>query len=438
MAEKTKIAFLFGAGAEYAYGIGTGESFIKKIIKSPYKKECSKLYGQEKEKEKWNYPLIHSNSRKIYYQTIASFEEEARKALNQDVVIDNIIEIYNNSPLEKDGKKEKSDECKKRIDGLKKAVDVYCKEWYDLILSEENLNGEKKNIQDFFLKNMLFFDTLDEKFNDLRNTVLHTNGKKVINTYTTIFILMIKSLYEVDDNFEWSFENIFELLNNPYNKIKELSIEKSYYEVLASSGIEYSVTTTNYTDIVENVILKYKESFHVNYLHGRLNWFEDYKKLRIYDVHNDNERQLAIQNKQNIFPFILIPSGVKPMICKKEIEEFHSFINDLYESQLLCVVGYRFNPEDNHINSIISEWLGDNESNKMIYFNYNKSVDFEKISWVVENKYNYKSFNHNEIEDAIQCSEKIIDINIDKDNDTATFYEFISMLKKENEKALNS
>lgn len=88
-----------------------------------------------------------------------------------------------------------------------------------------------------------------------------------------------------------------------------------------------------------------------------MTWFEDIKQLMIYDCADDEERKNIISNSKNIIPFILIPSGVKPIICSKQIKAFKNFIDVLNSSDFLVVVGYKFNSEDNHINSIINEWL---------------------------------------------------------------------------------
>ena len=71
---------------------------------------------------------------------------------------------------------------------------------------------ESQKIKVFFLKNAVFFDTLDEKFNSLRNIKYNTKAKKVINAYATVFILMMKTLYNLDDSFSWKYEDLFEKL----------------------------------------------------------------------------------------------------------------------------------------------------------------------------------------------------------------------------------
>ena len=123
------------------------------------------------------------------------------------------------------------------------------------------------------------------------------------------------------------------------------------------------------------------------YLHGRLNWFEDLYHLTVYDCLDEKELEKAKQNKKHLIPFILIPSGVKPLICKKEISEFHRFIEMLDKSERLCVIGYRFNTEDNHINSIIADWLAEDEKHRITYFIYeNDDRKLSDINWAEDYK----------------------------------------------------
>ncbi|MCR4594114.1 MAG: hypothetical protein K5761_03575, partial [Clostridiales bacterium] len=120
---------------------------------------------------------------------------------------------------------------------------------------------------------------------------------------------------------------------------------------------------------------------HVVYLHGKLNLFENLNDLQVYT--SQELLSSGVDLKENtIIPFILIPSGVKPLICTKQIEAFHDFINTLNDKNCneLCVIGYKFNSEDNHVNSIVGEWLK-KEKHHMTVFDYSDDIDFSSYSW---------------------------------------------------------
>ena len=346
------VMFLFGSGADSDENasLESGKGFIKPLLSLVDKSEVESLQG----KNARNYRLIHRNSTKIFTQTILNNEEKAKVVFGDSVV--NKIRMYSDYSL---------------LKGESDKVRGWYKKWYDMLT-----RGEDSPIATFFLENAVLFEVLDEKFNSLRNTnPLDANAKRVINAYTGVFVHMVKALYNFEDGFEWSFENLYYKLRTPYEYDKNQKTSyKSYYAALKESKLDYTVATTNYTSLVENILGK-----EVIYLHGKLTWFEDLKRLTVYDCTVDNELEW-LKNADIVIPYILIPSGVKPLICKKQIMEFSSFATGLDKSDLLVVVGYKFNSEDNHINSIIGDWLSEN-NHEMIYLNYNDSIDFSEMGW---------------------------------------------------------
>ena len=56
-----------------------------------------------------------------------------------------------------------------------------------------------------------------------------------------------------------------------------------------------------------------------------------------------------------VFPFLAIRSGIKPIINSTQIKEWNKFVNDLDDSDVLIIVGYGFNNDDEHITNLIRE-----------------------------------------------------------------------------------
>lgn len=133
---------------------------------------------------------------------------------------------------------------------------------------------------------------------------------------------MFEKLYDLE-NFDWNFESIF----NTLREDRVLNISHScYYKTIRN--LNCNVVTTNYTSLAE--VLSNKKTV---YLHGKLNWFEDIKGLSVYDCKDKKQREILLKltekNKNSIIPFIFIPSGIKPIICKKQIVEFYDFVTYL-------------------------------------------------------------------------------------------------------------
>ena len=116
-----------------------------------------------------------------------------------------------------------------------------------------------------------------------------------------------------------------------------------------------------------------------------------------------------IKEERFIIPFLHIPSGVKPIICAKQIEQFHRFCDKLDNSDILVIMGYHFNSDDNHLNAIVSEWLKKG-GRKLIYFNFKGETNFENFIWAEEIKKENK-LDLNKTDESV-----IYNIYIDDDN----------------------
>lgn len=372
MQNNNKVVFLFGSGADTdaCDKLGSGAQFSKSLLTNSYKKEIKNLVHWDT----FHFQLISPNSTKVFIQTIVNHSEKAENIFGKEIV--DHFNKYN-----EDGSQ--------GID-YNRDIKKECGKFYRYIQNR----SEEKEAQ-FFFEHAIFFDSLDEKFNSLRNERLNSNAKRVINAYWTVFLDMIHSLYKIKD-FKWNHENIYDLLKKEYSVTLS---DNSYYNMIRQSNLDYSIATTNYTDIIDKQIGK-----DVIHLHGKLTWFEDLKRLTIYDCTSLGDVDILTKNNENwnIIPFILIPSGVKPLICKKQIELFHKFNEELDKSNYLVVVGYRFNSEDNHINSVIADYLRSSKKKRLILLNYNgdtvlkdmncfndfgrKEQDFEKDKKIILDK----------------------------------------------------
>lgn len=284
---------MFGSGADSDYNdkLKSGAEFSRALLLDTYsdiKKEILNVKNSDS--------LIHPNSTKVFLQTIASNEELARKVLSKDDV-DKCINYYNES-----NEKVEYEEIRK-----------ICKQWFDILKDNQSKN---KDIRDFFFHNAVFFDSLDGKFNSLRVYPYNKNAKKAMNAYLSVYIFMLKCMFEIRDDFIWSYSNIIDLLNDK-SKILQPKSEENYYSILKKSELDCNIITTNYTPYVKEMTSK-----EVVYLHGKMTLFEDLKHLFVYDCTYDKAK--IEDNLEYIIPFIMIPSGIKPIICPTQIDAFYS------------------------------------------------------------------------------------------------------------------
>ena len=90
---------------------------------------------------------------------------------------------------------------------------------------------------------------------------------------------------------------------------------------------------------------------------------------------------------------------------------------------MLVVVGYKFNSEDNHINSIINNWLL-KDKNKMVYFNYDKSVDFDKLQWIRSSS-SVETVEYIDEHTRINFTQKITNIIVNNENSKIAYKAFL-------------
>ena len=409
-----RITFLFGSGADSccAQELRSGADFSKSILRNAYKDIIVKVAGEEYA----NYSLVYRSSTKVYIQTICDNPEEARKALGDHEIVEACLQ-YNMF-----GK-----------DGLKKLhkynshdnISSKCRDWYKYINNPEE---ETQKIADFFLHHAEFFDALDGKFNSLRRIDQKNKSyKRVMNAYWTVYLFMIDCLYGDKIKKINNRAELYTLLSEPYSVHMN---EKTYYSL--ASQIESNIATTNYTELVNAA--KHSPEQKVVFLHGKMTWFEDPKKLAVYDYTVPAERE-KLERAEDSFPFILIPSGVKPLICPRQIRMFSDFTSFLDESNELCVIGYRFNSEDNHINSIIGEWL-QKSGRRLVFFNYKRETNTDVLFTTWLQGIHFEKIDGKEIlADAKKCFDRIneiagfVEITIDAENSVDVFEKYIDWRK---------
>lgn len=160
-------------------------------------------------------------------------------------------------------------------------------------------------------------------------------------------------MYLYHPSTEWAkFCKISIFLLNVQNYIKSIYINlpsnrKGYYDDLYSAIIDNKfevsgIATSNYSPLVNKILKTDKTVF----LNGSTElWYDPYL--------NRIERN----SKTNHFmvPLMFTQSGTKPMISIDMSSQYVNYFNELKSADKICVVGFGFNSDDEHINGLFRE-----------------------------------------------------------------------------------
>lgn len=363
--DNSEITILFGAGADSFYDIGQSKDFAKSVLglneKSKIIDEAIKDFYKEKlekvNKKEW-YPenfvsnsysqekLVESCLEKKYLDMYYETEENEIKnktEYEKTIIIEKNL-FFEDIKNEK-GKIERQ-LIERKEDDFNKLVNEYTSymgmlEDYFLTIINPKILGPKK------------FTTL-------------------ITCYTRAYLKIVCDIFKIE-NEDLTKEKCLEILKKPkevyldiVKNIKSMNVKRSYYETIKKYQ-NINIVTTNYTPICEIKTEISKEK--ISYLHGKLNLFEDPYEMLVYDA-----LETDVSDKF-VFPYIFIQSAIKPIVERKEIKEYSKTIDFLDKSKCLIIIGYKINSDDNHINSIIKEYL---LNNKVIYFDFD-NLSREKI-----------------------------------------------------------
>lgn len=391
-----KICFLIGAGAEIAYGLPSGGDFNKSIICSKESIDLFNFFNKNNDKVKIPNGIgLSSRAYLSLYRALKESEEFKNsffKCLSDDDEESTVNKFLKNKS---EGKNEK--------DISQKFAEIYRKYIYEKCKSETESNNAKY-LTPFFECNT-FLDELDGSFYYLANwkKFKRESGKLIKIFYSALYSVLDdeikKNILKNEENSLTSnrvdkLENrskYIELLKENIEKIKYKGTH-SYYEIIKKvfdeEKIDYSIVTTNYSYIAESVFgqTDFGQNKKIIHCHGELGLFENLETKEIDYPQNFNEDDI-------IFPYLLLRSGVKPLINEKQIETWYKVLCEFNSSDAIIILGYGLNLDDEHILNLLKRMA---KRGKDIYFvDYDGSFDKAKqvFPYFKENsKIDYKEF----------------------------------------------
>ncbi len=356
---KEKICFLFGAGTEISYNISKSEEFAKSVLR---------LHDESK---------VLDEVIRDYYTDRLNFckDQWYPDFRNEKFPIDKLLK----NSIKKQWMFENREIENKKI--YEEAVEEEA--WR--FQSEEEKHKQVSNYPSYM-------GILDENFHTIVSPKALGPCKfwRVIITYTTAYLLICMDILGIKPDEK---EKMSALLSKPeetYRRIESTIDESmlnknSYYKILGDYGqkLSYNIITTNYTPICEKVLLSIQKKtkqctfnqVHIAYIHGKLNWFECPYTLQVYDSQDDADQEAF--NNYLFFPYLFIQSGIKPVVERKQLNEYRKALKFFDEADERVILGYNLNVDDNHLNSLLHSFVL-RDVKKVTYFNYENTGFIEK------------------------------------------------------------
>ncbi len=350
-----RFGFLFDAGAEISYKMPSGGEFALNIFredtsdsKEKFKRIRSMIDPDNTYASNW-LPKEYSD-KKVATLTTKAFEELIKETIenNRKTIVDRINSFDKLAKIvikELNAGKEFNEQIDNIIykDLNKYPTNISA----DQLLSFSSyLNSKELNGTDLF-KNRYFGVLLEyyKKINDLNFSL--NDQQYLQDIIKTILQLQIEAMSsEVSRNLE---VNIFDVDRSA----------QGYYDELKNSSLynkDIIIGTTNYSNLINEKI----GSTNIVFLNGNIDEYYDPYLNTI-----GSEQELTDIEPHFIVPLLFTQSGTKPMTAISMSEKYVDYYRKLKNKDVICTIGFSFNPDDEHINGIIRTLI--NVDNKDLY-----------------------------------------------------------------------
>ncbi|WP_338691086.1 hypothetical protein QJR36_08485 [Paraclostridium sordellii] len=146
-----------------------------------------------------------------------------------------------------------------------------------------------------------------------------------------------------------------------------------------------TIATTNYNVFIHEVIKK-----NICYLNGSTGiWYDPYLN-RI-----GSKEELSAKEEHFLVPLIFTQSGTKPMTSIEMSKQYVKMYDDFKGSDKICIIGFGFNPDDEHINGILRTLI-DIDNKQVVVVDINNGKDVDDVKESIANK--LKIFNEDNLE----------------------------------------
>ena len=438
--EKIKVSFFFGAGAEADgnFNLPTGFEFMRKtMFNETYLKNVCDALGEYFNKEyfkdninnkNYKYYKVKSQPYKailkniIFYKAYNddSFQNKEKEIIKYVLPNSMLKDIYlNESNIKKEYSEKINNKYKIIEEQFKKVLNEEITDYYSIDPFLQNIfcNEDKKIV---YNDNISVAGILEKNFFTIVDPVKHGKFRFscVFNYYwLCYFVIVYEIIIHNRKEFEKILSNIpvkksiskdfyLDILNNITEVTEKLyeftpsTQENTYYKLIKElfdndplkNNFEInSIVTTNYLNLCKLCGVEEKNIINLN---GEFKYFEFPEHMEILPYN-----ELENKKYENLFfPFIFGQSYLKPIVNSLQIKAFHKFYEALNDTDILVILGYNINEDDNHINTFLHDYIKYGKKTLIYVTNDNAASNlFQKLKIKSEKikicKVNYKKRN---------------------------------------------
>ncbi len=232
------------------------------------------------------------------------------------------------------------------------------------------------------IKNFTYYGSVEKDFSTIINPKEAGAHRfwRLVNYFWSAYFSIIVPVLDLSprycsnaeykqNKYAYILRNLAEVIDYIYSdefrsEINE-KYQSSYYSQLRKACPNSNAVTTNYTPF-----LGFADFKNTMYLAGKLSQFEIPEELRVVDIRNKED----VTNKF-IFPYMATQAPLKPIVDSVQLREYSNFIEALDNTDVVVIVGYNINENDNHINALLRDFLIRKSSNRIVFSQFVKTGD---------------------------------------------------------------
>lgn len=385
MSNERKITFFFGAGAEAVFGMPMGAQYTLDTILSERSQMIEALRSFYKGKTN-EYSTTYVGQY-LFNQDSHTFREiisRAAEALSKkpsdiDEESKKVVDCFNYDPKDKDAERAFFAEVRKVFEYVVIDIDKPSAEGKrPQFISGINVPTKYLSLMEKFS----YYGSVEKDFSTIINPKEAGSRRfwRLINYFWSAYfsiiipVLNLSSKYcgnvEYNKNkYAYILTNLDEIVRYIYSDEFRSEIDKkyqsSYYSKLKRVFPNSTAVTTNYTPFLE-----FAEFAETMFLAGKLSQFEIPEELRVVEIGGNED----ISNRF-IFPYMSTQAPLKPIVDCVQLKEYSKLIDTLGNTDILVIIGYNINDNDNHINALLRDFLIRKPTNRIVFSQYVKNGD---------------------------------------------------------------